>query len=456
MAKHKGSRKRSWKMMSLLGVFSLLVTMSTVAAGVAFAAPPLDKVFVCKYVGTPSVSERLQTGQNPISTSANAIPGVPAVGAYFADEHGRSYILVEDTGQPEPDVGECPRPVGPTDECPDLDGNQPPGTDCTEPLIDRETRDLPGVVDCEADTYTIEHQDRVREYSWDGDSWELSEWTAWTTFNTTVTEATDEQCPPTPVINPGGSIKVDCTGGGIAHADNSASTTSFGFEVVVNGVATLYTLEAGEVRDIPFSGAQPGNTVILQDGEANVIDAAYVPPKCEEPPSQCPDDTNPGDVNGDGVVDDADCAVIPPHPSGDVTVASRCGYVLVTNNEDRVMRFEYGSFGSLDGPDVIDDVVTVQPGKTVKVETTRESLDWHAEGGGLVARGIDLAVPQDCGHANPSPASATHTDHPTVAPHAGGTGGVPDLGGLLMRAGGLLLLFFIGALAMSRRRGVEA
>ncbi|MFY9227700.1 MAG: hypothetical protein WAO28_00005, partial [Candidatus Microsaccharimonas sp.] len=31
------------------------------------------KVFVCKYVGTPGVDERLQTGNNPISVSVNAI-----------------------------------------------------------------------------------------------------------------------------------------------------------------------------------------------------------------------------------------------------------------------------------------------------------------------------------------------------------------------------------------------
>ena len=83
------------------------------------------KVFVCKYVGTPGVDERLQTGDNPISVSVNAIPGGASVGAYFADAHGRSYVLAYDVGQPEPDVSGCPQPdVPPTDLCPNIEGNQ--------------------------------------------------------------------------------------------------------------------------------------------------------------------------------------------------------------------------------------------------------------------------------------------------------------------------------------------
>ena len=83
------------------------------------------KVFVCKYVGTPGADERLQTGDNPISVSVNAIPGGASVGAYFADAHGRSYVLAYDVGQPEPDVSGCPQPdVPPTDVCPNIDGNQ--------------------------------------------------------------------------------------------------------------------------------------------------------------------------------------------------------------------------------------------------------------------------------------------------------------------------------------------
>ena len=69
------------------------------------------KVFVCKYVGTPGVDERLQTGQNPISVSVNAIPAGASVGAYFADAQGRSLVIAFDTGQGDPD---CPTPQNPT------------------------------------------------------------------------------------------------------------------------------------------------------------------------------------------------------------------------------------------------------------------------------------------------------------------------------------------------------
>ena len=105
----------------------LMLGMSVGGASAALAVPgngggpPEDtgvKVFVCKYVGTPGVDEQLQTGNNPISVSVNAIPDYQGVGSYFADKQGRSYVLSEDTrtggGQEgEPDVTECPGPEVP-------------------------------------------------------------------------------------------------------------------------------------------------------------------------------------------------------------------------------------------------------------------------------------------------------------------------------------------------------
>lgn len=74
------------------------------------------KVFVCKYVGKPGVDEVLQTGNNPISVSVNAIKNYAGVGSYFNDAQGRSYVLAEDTrtggGQEgEPSVSQCPVPT---------------------------------------------------------------------------------------------------------------------------------------------------------------------------------------------------------------------------------------------------------------------------------------------------------------------------------------------------------
>jgi hypothetical protein len=79
-------------------------------AGPATAGENNTKWFVCKYVGTPGVNEVLQTGKNPISVSENAINQSPVIpGTFFEDAHGRSYVLVEDTGQkPEPSPDLCP------------------------------------------------------------------------------------------------------------------------------------------------------------------------------------------------------------------------------------------------------------------------------------------------------------------------------------------------------------
>ena len=69
-----------------------------------------NKAFVCKYVGTPGVNERLQTGNNPIDVAFSAIKITPVVaGAWFADGQWRSYVLAIDVGQPEPPVAACPQ-----------------------------------------------------------------------------------------------------------------------------------------------------------------------------------------------------------------------------------------------------------------------------------------------------------------------------------------------------------
>ncbi len=85
-----------------------IITVGVLAIPVVTLAAPAPKVFVCKYVGTPGADERLQTGQNPISVSSNAIKDYEGVGSYFNDAQGRSYVLAEDTGQPEPNVSQCP------------------------------------------------------------------------------------------------------------------------------------------------------------------------------------------------------------------------------------------------------------------------------------------------------------------------------------------------------------
>src|SRR5690606_36562660 len=74
------------------------------------------KVFVCKYVGTPGVDERLKDGRNPISVSVNSIENNRwdgTVPGWFSDAHDRSYVLAYDTGQSTPNISECQAPETP-------------------------------------------------------------------------------------------------------------------------------------------------------------------------------------------------------------------------------------------------------------------------------------------------------------------------------------------------------
>ena len=96
----------------LLVLAGLTLTACGAPAANGQETPP-DKVFVCKYVRKPGENgfELLQTGQNPISVSINALvgPGVEVnIGDEFQDAQGKSVVIAFDTGQPEPDVSECP------------------------------------------------------------------------------------------------------------------------------------------------------------------------------------------------------------------------------------------------------------------------------------------------------------------------------------------------------------
>jgi hypothetical protein len=73
------------------------------------------KVYVCKYVGDPG-SEVLQTGQNPIEVSINAIKDYAGVGSWFNDEQGPSYVLGVVPMDPEPTAADCPS-TPPPSEC---------------------------------------------------------------------------------------------------------------------------------------------------------------------------------------------------------------------------------------------------------------------------------------------------------------------------------------------------
>src|ERR1044072_4188850 len=87
---------------AVVGAFAAVGSLS----GPAAAA---DKVWVCKYVGTPGQNERLKEGQNPVDVSISA---AGPVGTLFDDAQGRSYVIaVVVPGESPPS---CPAtPIGP-------------------------------------------------------------------------------------------------------------------------------------------------------------------------------------------------------------------------------------------------------------------------------------------------------------------------------------------------------
>lgn len=116
--------------LAVVSATSASVDVGNSGSSVVFRATDnAGKVFVCKYVGTPGVDERLQTGDNPIDVSINSIPNYQGVGSYFADAHGRSYVIGpehEANEHPaEPSVSECPQPdLPPSDVCPNIESDQ--------------------------------------------------------------------------------------------------------------------------------------------------------------------------------------------------------------------------------------------------------------------------------------------------------------------------------------------
>jgi hypothetical protein len=99
----------------VLGLVAGLVT-SDVAAGdkPAIEGPNGEhQVVVCKYVGTPGVDERLQTGNNPITPAASSLPGFTGTFPWvFADAQGRSIAIRWAASSHDGDISECPTPHG--------------------------------------------------------------------------------------------------------------------------------------------------------------------------------------------------------------------------------------------------------------------------------------------------------------------------------------------------------
>ena len=126
------------RLLALVGLVGLVAiglaagfATSDVAAGDKLEGPNGEhKVVVCKYVGTPGVDERLQTGNNPITPDANSLPGFTGTFPWeFADAQGQSIAIRWAADSHDGDISECPAPRGPVEVTPTAPTFQDPTCD---------------------------------------------------------------------------------------------------------------------------------------------------------------------------------------------------------------------------------------------------------------------------------------------------------------------------------------
>jgi hypothetical protein len=112
--------RRHWRLRSATALAAVgalaatggLVVLTTSSAAIADGQ---EHVFVCKYVGTPKVDERLKSGKQPIRVAAPAT----TEDGWFNDAQGRSFVLDEstelNTGPGNEYLGDkvCPAPDNP-------------------------------------------------------------------------------------------------------------------------------------------------------------------------------------------------------------------------------------------------------------------------------------------------------------------------------------------------------
>ena len=78
--RQKWSEGKTKTLAVFIGGFMLGMTAQSLISGGVASATPVDphKVLVCKYVGTPGVDERLQTGPNPIVVDEASVASLTA------------------------------------------------------------------------------------------------------------------------------------------------------------------------------------------------------------------------------------------------------------------------------------------------------------------------------------------------------------------------------------------
>ncbi|MGN6250633.1 MAG: hypothetical protein ACTHNS_02335 [Marmoricola sp.] len=97
------------------GAFVLSTGLVLLAQGGASAAAAPHKSYVCKYVGTPGVNEKLKTIIEVDDSAILKAGGAVKVGSTFSDKHGHSVVVAVHVGprDPVPTLADCPAPVGP-------------------------------------------------------------------------------------------------------------------------------------------------------------------------------------------------------------------------------------------------------------------------------------------------------------------------------------------------------
>jgi hypothetical protein len=109
--------KKVLVLVAVVAAFGLAATAAS--AGAQGPGPNGEhKVVVCKYVGTPGVDERLQTGNNPIVVDYHSLPGFdPASNGFpyaFADAQGQSIAVMWTFDMHFSDLSVCPQGNGTT------------------------------------------------------------------------------------------------------------------------------------------------------------------------------------------------------------------------------------------------------------------------------------------------------------------------------------------------------
>lgn len=246
---------------------------------------PTQKVYVCKYVGTPGENETLQTGNNPIEVSVNAL-GNDFPGTFpweFADQQGRSVAIGWAPGSYT--IDDCPSPQGPPQDPIEVIVSAPEASDPTcdtdgelvlpeQEFIDWDV--MPGFNGPGTYTVTATTDD---DHVISGQS----EWTI-----EVLAKGTGLSCAEPEVVVPGTPEKNDVCG--TSNDNYELPDGPDGIEYSLNGTNVVATL----VSDQYAFGTMPPGWVDNDDGTAfyDISNEVWTNEPCgDTPPSKFDEET---------------------------------------------------------------------------------------------------------------------------------------------------------------------